>query len=210
MELENEKYFKDAPVWKSIFVMAVPSVMIILVMILYNLADMFFIAMLNDTAQVAAVSLVGPLFSVMAAVATMVGNGGCTAIAGAIGGGNVRQARVYASVSIWFTIICGLICTLVFLPLENPMLKFLGTTPEAWEPAKAYYRVLVIGFAFMLLANTLAMLVRAEGAIKESLLGNVLGTVINIVLDPIFILVLGMGAGGAALATVIGNGAVTV
>ena len=112
MELENEKYFKDAPVWKSIFVMAVPSVMIILVMILYNLADMFFIAMLNDTAQVAAVSLVGPLFSVMAAVATMVGNGGCTAIAGAIGGGNVRQARVYASVSIWFTIICGLICTL--------------------------------------------------------------------------------------------------
>ena len=53
------------------------------------------------------------------------------------------------------------------------------------EPAKAYYRVLVIGFAFMLLANTLAMLVRAEGAIKESLLGNVLGTVINIVLDPI-------------------------
>ena len=210
MELENEKYFKDAPVWKSIFVMAVPSVMIILVMILYNLADMFFIAMLNDTAQVAAVSLVGPLFSVMAAVATMVGNGGCTAIAGAIGGGNVRRARVYASVSIWFTIICGLICTLVFLPLENPMLKFLGTTPEAWEPAKAYYRVLVIGFAFMLLANTLAMLVRAEGAIKESLLGNVLGTVINIVLDPIFILVLGMGAGGAALATVIGNGAVTV
>ena len=162
MELENEKYFKDAPVWKSIFVMAVPSVMIILVMILYNLADMFFIAMLNDTAQVAAVSLVGPLFSVMAAVATMVGNGGCTAIAGAIGGGNVRRARVYASVSIWFTIICGLICTLVFLPLENPMLKFLGTTPEAWEPAKAYYRVLVIGFAFMLLANTLAMLVRAE------------------------------------------------
>ena len=87
MELENEKYFKDAPVWKSIFVMAVPSVMIILVMILYNLADMFFIAMLNNTAQVAAVSLVGPLFSVMAAVATMVGNGGCTAIAGAIGGG---------------------------------------------------------------------------------------------------------------------------
>ena len=210
MELENEKYFKEASVWKSIFVMAVPSVVIILVMILYNLADMFFIALLEDTSQVAAISLVGPLFSIMAAVATMVGNGGCTMIASAIGAKKLEDAKTYAGVSIWFTIICGLAATVVLLAATDPMLRFLGTTPDAWESAKAYYQVLVAGFVFMLLANTVAMLVRAEGAIKESLVGNLLGTVINIVLDPIFILTFDMGAGGAALATVLGNAVVTL
>lgn len=205
--MENEKYFKEAPVWKAIFMMAVPSVVIILVMILYNLADMFFIAMLEDTVQVAAISLVGPVFSIMAAVATMVGNGGCTVIAGAFGAKEIEKGKIYASLSIWFTILTGVLATVLLLAGTDPMLRFLGTTQDAWEPAREYYQVLIAGFTFMLLANTLAMLVRAEGAVKESLIGNLLGTVINIVLDPIFILSLGLGASGAALATVIGNGA---
>ena len=92
----------------------------------------------------------------------------------------------------------------------NPMLEFLGTTTDAWESAKEYYFVLVAGAVFILLGNTLAMLVRAEGAVKESLIGNIMGTVINLVLDPVFILVFRMGAAGAALATVLGNVATTI
>ncbi len=208
--MENEKYFKSGPVWKSIFMMAVPSVVIILVMIFYNLADMFFIAMLEDTSQVAAISLVGPVFSVFAAVATMVGNGGCTTIANAFGAKNLEEGKIYASLSIWFTIICGILASALLLLAMNPMLEFLGTTTDAWESAKEYYFVLVAGAVFILLGNTLAMLVRAEGAVKESLIGNIMGTVINLVLDPVFILVFRMGAAGAALATVLGNVATTI
>ena len=208
--MENEKYFKSGPVWKSIFMMAVPSVVIILVMIFYNLADMFFIAMLEDTSQVAAISLVGPVFSVFAAVAPMVGNGGCTTIANAFGAKNLEEGKIYASLSIWFTIICGILASALLLLAMNPMLEFLGTTTDAWESAKEYYFVLVAGAVFILLGNTLAMLVRAEGAVKESLIGNIMGTVINLVLDPVFILVFRMGAAGAALATVLGNVATTI
>lgn len=209
-QMENEKYFKSGPVWKSIFVMAIPSVIIILVMIFYNLADMFFIAMLEDTSQVAAISLVGPVFSVFAAVATMIGNGGCTTIANAFGARELEEGKIYAGLSIWFTIICGVTASAVLLFAVNPMLKFLGTPADAWKPAKEYYIVLVAGATFILFGNTAAMLVRAEGAVKESLVGNLMGTVINLVLDPLFILTFHMGAAGAALATVLGNVASTV
>ena len=71
--MKNEALFRTGSVWKSIFSMAVPSIIIILVMVLYNMADMFFVGCLGDTAQVAAVSVVGPVFSILAAVATMLG-----------------------------------------------------------------------------------------------------------------------------------------
>ena len=73
--MKNEALFRTGSVWKSIFSMAVPSIIIILVMVLYNMADMFFVGCLGDTAQVAAVSVVGPVFSILAAVATMLGAG---------------------------------------------------------------------------------------------------------------------------------------
>lgn len=209
-QMENEKYFKEGSVWKSIFVMAVPSVVIILVMIFYNLADMFFIAMLNDTAQVAAISLVGPVFSILAAVSMMVGNGGCTTIANAFGAKDLEEGKIYSSTSIWFTVTCGVLVSVILLIAANPMLKFLGTPEDAWIPAREYYNVLIAGSTFILLGNTLAMLVRAEGAMKESLVSNLMGTVINLVLDPLFILVFRMGAAGAALATVLGNVAATI
>lgn len=209
-QMENEKYFKEGSVWKSIFVMAVPSVVIILVMIFYNLADMFFIAMLNDTAQVAAISLVGPVFSILAAVSMMVGNGGCTTIANAFGAKDLEEGKIYSSTSIWFTVTCGVLVSVILLVAANPMLKFLGTPEDAWIPAREYYNVLIAGSTFILLGNTLAMLVRAEGAMKESLVSNLMGTVMNLVLDPLFILVFRMGAAGAALATVLGNVAATI
>ena len=79
--MKNEALFRTGSVWKSIISMAVPSIIIILVMVLYNMADMFFVGCLGDTAQVAAVSVVGPVFSILAAVATMLGAGSSAIIA---------------------------------------------------------------------------------------------------------------------------------
>ena len=86
--MQNESLFRDKPVWSAIFSMAIPSVFTILVMIVYNMADMFFIGRLGDTVQVGAISIVGPVFSLLSAVSTMIGVGGCTTIAKALGGGN--------------------------------------------------------------------------------------------------------------------------
>ena len=77
----NEALFRDKPIWKAIFSLAIPSVLTILIMVIYNMADMFFIAMLGDDAQVAAIAVVGPVFSLATAVATMLGAGGCAVIA---------------------------------------------------------------------------------------------------------------------------------
>ena len=78
--MQNESLFRDKPVWSAIFSMAIPSVFTILVMIVYNMADLFFIGRLGDTAQVGAISIVGPVFSLLSAVSTMIGVGGCATI----------------------------------------------------------------------------------------------------------------------------------
>lgn len=168
--MKNEALFRDKPVWSAIFSLAIPSCITILIMTIYNMADMFFIGMLGDTAQVAAVSVVGPMFSlVMAAV------------------------------------LFGIFCTIVILSATDPILKMLGANEEIMAPARAYMRTLAVGAPFMLFSTAFASILRAEGAIKEGLIGNMAGTVLNIILDPLFILVLHQGVVGAAVATVIGN-----
>lgn len=203
--MKNEELFRGGSVWRAIFSMAVPSIVITLVMILYNMADMYFIGRLGDTAQVAAVSIVSPVFSILAAIATMLGAGGCALIARCLGAGEYAQGRVYSSLCLWSGLLLGLTVGAALLAGAAPLLQGLGATPDILPYAETYLRVLALGSAFMILSNTLAMLVRAEGAVKEGLIGNVLGTVTNLVLDPVFILVLGWGVAGAAAASVLGN-----
>lgn len=95
--MPNEALFKEKPVWTAILTLSVPSVLTILVMLLYNMADMFFVGLLHDSTQIAAVSVVGPVFSLVTAAATMVGVGGCAAIAKAAGAGDTERAQICAS-----------------------------------------------------------------------------------------------------------------
>ena len=201
--MKNEALFRTGSVWRAIFTMAVPSVVIIFVMFLYNIADMFFVGCLGDTAQVAAVSVVGPVFSILAAAATMLGAGGCTIIARCFGAGEVEKGRVYSSLCCWAGTLLGVLVCAILLLCGTPLLRMLGSTPETTAYALQYLRVLAVGSPFLILANTAAMLLRAEGAVKDGLIGNLLGTVTNLLLDPLFIFVLGLGVRGAAVATVL-------
>ena len=203
--MKNEALFKDKPVWSAIFSLAIPSCITILIMTIYNMADMFFIGMLGDTAQVAAVSVVGPMFSLVMAAATMLGIGGCSVIASAIGAGKTEEAKTFSSLCCMAAVLFGIFCTIVILSATDPILKMLGANEEIMAPARAYMRTLAVGAPFMLFSTAFASILRAEGAIKEGLIGNMVGTVLNIILDPIFILVLHLGVTGAAVATVIGN-----
>lgn len=203
--LKSQELFQNKPVWTAIFSMAIPSCITILIMFLYNIADMFFIGQLRDTAQVAAVSIVSPVFSLAAAAATMLGIGGCSVIAKAAGAERTEEAKTCASLCFYAAVFMGLLCTAVMLLASDAVLKLLGANAEILEYAKHYMRILALGAPMMLLSTTLAALIRADGAIKEGLIGNMTGTVLNILLDPLFILVFGWGVRGAAAATLLGN-----
>lgn len=99
MQLKQEKLFRDMPVWNAIGHLAVPAMVSIVVMIIYNMADMFFVGQLGDTAQVAAVSLVGPVFNLMMAIGTMVGGGGCVLIAKTLGEKDAEKVKIYSSIT---------------------------------------------------------------------------------------------------------------
>ena len=205
LPLENEALFRDRPIWQAILTMAVPSVFSILIMLIYNMTDMFFIGQLGDTAQVGAISVVSPAFSLFTAVATMIGVGGCATIAKAFGAGETDYARSCASLCGWACLLFGAAGAALLIFFSDPLLRFLGATPDMWDYAKAYMRILALGAPLMLFTVGFASLLRAEGAIKQGFVGNLAGTVTNILLDPLFILGLKLGVVGAAVATVIGN-----
>jgi putative MATE family efflux protein len=208
MDTKQSRYealFRDSSVWRSIFSLALPSLLTIVVMIFYNMADLFFIAQLRDTAKVAAVSIVMPVFSIIMALATMLGAGGSAILANAIGAGDTEKAKNTSSLCFWAAIGIGFAVSVLLLSFQTPLLRLLGTKPEMWEDAKQYQNVLALGTAFMLLPSSMGMLIRSEGAVKEGLIGNLTGTFTNILLDPLFILVFRWGTTGAAIATVLGN-----
>ena len=205
MDAKYEKLFKEQSVWRSIFSMAIPSLLTIIIMIFYNMADMFFIAQLGNTAKVASVSIISPVFNIIMALATMIGVGGSAVIATAFGAGDKAKAKNTASLCFYSATSLGVVVTILLFLFQTPLLRLLGTKPEMWEDSRIYLRVLACGTVFMLISSAMGMLVRSEGAVKEGMFGNLAGTVTNIILDPLFILVFGWGVAGAAIATVIGN-----
>ena len=205
MDAKYEKLFKEQSVWRSIFSMAIPSLLTIIIMIFYNMADMFFIAQLGNTAKVASVSIISPVFNIIMALATMIGVGGSAVIANAFGAGDKEKAKNTASLCFYSATSLGVVVTILLFLFQTPLLRLLGTKPEMWEDSRIYLRVLACGTVFMLISSAMGMLVRSEGAVKEGMFGNLAGTVTNIILDPLFILVFGWGVAGAAIATVIGN-----
>lgn len=164
--MENE-LFEKAPVHKAYFNMALPLVFSMVISLVYNMVDTFFIARTGNTNLVAGVSLGAPMFTAMIALGDIFGLGGSSVIARLFGQRKDEDANTY-------------------------------------KYASQYYTYLVLGSVFVIVSFTPNNQLRSEGFSKASMEGSVLGAVVNIILDPIFISVLGMGAGGAAIATIIG------
>lgn len=203
--MEYEKLFKTQPVWKSIFSMAVPTVISIFVMILYNLADLFFIAQTGDEKMIAGVSVVTPLFSMAASIATMLGSGGSALIARALGAKKYEKALDYASVCICGSVVIGCILMVSIYFAKTPLLRYLGADDDFTSYASTYLSFCAAGVPFMLLSPSIGAVIRAEGKIKESMKGSLASSGLNIVLDALLIFVLKLGVAGAAIATVLSN-----
>ena len=174
--MEYEKLFKTQPVWKSIFSMAVPTVISIFVMILYNLADLFFIAQTGDEKMIAGVSVVTPLFSMAASIATMLGSGGSALIARALGAKKYEKALDYASVCICGSVVIGCILMVSIYFAKTPLLRYLGADDDFTSYASTYLSFCAAGVPFMLLSPSIGAVIRAEGKIKESMKGSLAET----------------------------------
>lgn len=191
--------------WKAIGKMAVPSVITTLVMVVYNMADMFFVGLTNDTSQVAAVSISAPVFTVLMALGSMLGSGGSLMIARNLGENDTNSVKLYSSLCCWASVALGLVYMLVCLFGRDLILLLLGANEDIWQHSQTYITVLAFGAPLMIFTTAFSNIIRAEGAAHESMMGHLLSTLTNIVLDPLFIIGFNMGIGGAAVATVIAN-----
>ena len=202
--MENE-LFEKMPVSKAYFKLALPVVIGMVVSLIYNLADTWFIARTGSTELVAGVSLCAPVFTLMVAFSDIFGLGGSNLISRMLGQKDQKNAARVSAFSVYGAIGFGLVTAAVMLLLRTPILQLLGAAEDTMPYAVSYYTWLVIGAPIIILNVVPGNLLRTEGLSGAAMLCTVTGAVLNIVLDPIFIFLLGMGAGGAALATVLSN-----
>lgn len=205
MENRNQKIFSEMPVKKAVFKMAVPSVVSSLVLVIYNMADTFFVGQTHNAFQVAAVSLTNPVFVMFMAFANLLGIGGSTAVSIFLGERKKVQAKRTASFCCYASIILGIVSGILIIIFMNPLLKVLGSSENTYQFSKDYLFYIALGAPFIFFANTFGHTVRGEGAASASMIGGMIGTVVNIIFDPVFILIFNMGTAGAAIATVLGN-----
>lgn len=202
---QNETIFRDAPVRKAVAQMAIPTVISSLVLVVYNMADTFFVGQTHDAYQVAAVSLTNPVFVMYMAIANMLGIGGSALISILLGQNRKKEAKSASSFCCWASLAFGVLLAVLILIFMDPLLKLLGSSDQTYQFSRDYLFYIALGAPFILFANTFGHAVRGEGAATESMIGGMIGTVVNIILDPVFILVFHMGTAGAAIATVLGN-----
>ena len=193
----NTDLFEKVPVPKAVATMAVPTMISMLVVVIYNMADTFFIGQTQDPLQVAAVSLATPVFMIFMALGNLFGIGGSSAISRALGEKHKERAWHISSFCCYGALGLGVIVAIFSVLGMEVILRLIGASENTIGFARKYLLIISIG-AF-------ANILRGEGAARESMVGNLLGTIVNIVLDPVMILMLGWGVTGAALATIIGN-----
>lgn len=190
---------------KTYFSQAVPLVFSMIVGMVYNLADTYFIARTGNTLIVAGVSVCAPVFTVLMAFGNVYAQGGSSLISRLMGKNDMQSVRRVSSFCFYLAIATGVVLAVPMLIFQNPILGILGASADVMPYAREYYLILAAGAPAVLLPFIHSNLLRCEGASGLSMVGNVGGSLVNIILDPIFIQVLGLGAAGAAIATVIGN-----
>ena len=190
---------------KAVAKMAIPSVISSLVTVVYNMADTFFVGQTGDPLQVAAVSLTNPIFILMMAFANMFGMGGSAVLSMALGARDDRRAKNASAFVTYASLIVGIVFAAVLILFMNPILTLFGANAETYEFARGYTFHISYGAPFIIWSAAASFIVRAEGSSREAMIGSMIGTIANIVLDPIFISVLHQGTAGAAIATTIGN-----
>ena len=203
---EKTELFETMPIRRAAMTLVIPTVISQLVMLVYNMADTWYIGQTGDPYQVAAVTVTYPIFMMMNALANLFGIGGSSLISRMLGAGEQEKTGAVAAFSLWAAGGITLCYSLICLVLDRHFLTILGTDAGTLPYAQAYlFWTVVIGGIPTVLNMVLANIVRGQGDARIASIGMSLGGVLNMVMDPVFIFTMGMGVAGAALSTCLSN-----
>lgn len=199
---QNMDFMLTNPIPKVVIKMAIPTVISMLVMSVYSLADMFFVSRLGTSAS-AAVGIVFSIMTMIQAVGFMLGVGAGSLISRSLGAGNSENPAKIASVAFFSSIVGGFFVLILGITFKTEIMKFLGATPTIIPYAEDFSHYILIASPVMCASFVLNILLRTQGKPELSMIGLAIGGILNIILDPILIFGLKMGIGGAAIATLI-------
>ena len=197
--------FSKGPVWKCIALQAAPLMVAQLVQLLYNIVDRIYLGHLGDGNSLAltGVGLVFPIVTLITAFSSLFGAGGVPLFSIARGAGNDEKAKKIMGNSFALLLVSAVILTVLGYLFSKPVLFAFGAGEESYVYAKQYLRIYLAGTVFSMISSGMNGYINAQGYPRIGMLSVVVGAVTNIILDPVFILWLGWGVSGAALATVI-------
>ena len=180
---QNIKVFEDTPIPKAVMTLSVPTIISSLVMVIYNLADTYFVALTKVPAQIAAVTLCVPALIIIMSIACVFGMGASSVIARQIGEGKKEESARCFNFSTYAMIFSGILVLIAGLLFIRPIASVLGADGENMGYTCDYLRWILMGAPAVMLANGLVHSFRSVGLIKEATIGLALGNAVNIVLD---------------------------
>ena len=207
---ENAKtqLFENTPIPTAVMKLSIPMVFSSLVMVIYNMADTYFVGMLNDPVENAGVALAAPVLLAFNAVNNLFGVGTSSMMSRALGRRDYNTVSESSAFGFWCSVICGLLFGILCALFHTPLLTLIGADETTRAATQGYlFWTVYLGAAPAILNVVMAYLVRAEGAAMHASIGTMSGCFLNMILDPVFILPwgLGMGAAGAGCATFLSN-----
>lgn len=197
--------FEITPVPRAFLTLTIPVVLSKIVSLIYNMADTFFIARTGNADLVAGVSICAPVFLLMVSLGDLFGLGGSSVMSRLFGQQKDEEGKRVSGFTFYGAIVTGIIVAAVMLLFRNPILRMLGAEGSVLKYAGEYYVWIALGAPFIILTLIPTNQLRTEGLANTAMAGSIVGSIVNIILDPVFIFGLGMGAAGAAIATVLGN-----
>lgn len=208
-EKNNQEIFETMPIPKALATLAIPTIIGQLVVLIYNLADTFYIGRTNNPFMVAGASLILPVYNICISLASLAGVGGGSLISRLLGVQREDQARKVSSFSFYLSLALAAFFSVLMVVWMRPALALLGASGDTEEYARQYaFCVIVLGSIPTVMSLTLSNLLRSVGCAKQAGFAVSMGGIINIVLDPLFMFVLfprGMETAAAGIATVCSN-----
>lgn len=203
MKVKND-LGKD-PIGQLVWRIAIPSMLAQFVSVLYSIVDRMYIGHIPDVGDIAlaGVGVCGPVITMIGSVASLVGIGGAPLMSISMGENNKQQAKYILANCFMLLCVLSVVLAVAIIPIGEPMLRLFGASSVTLPYANTYFAIYLTGTVFALLSTGMSQFIICQGYAKEAMISVMLGAVLNIVLDPIFIFVLDMGVAGAAIATVI-------
>ena len=203
--MRNDEKLGTAPLGRLMLSLALPTVLAQLINVLYNVVDRIYIGHMQGDGNLAltGVGVTLPIITLIAAFSAFAGAGGAPLAAIELGKKDERKASLIMGNSAWLLVFFSIVLTIGFLIFKIPILHAFGASSKTITYANDYITIYLLGTIFVQLALGLNAFISGQGAAKAAMLSVLIGAVINIVLDPIFIFALHLGVRGAALATVI-------